>query len=133
MDGANKFVRGDAIAGIIITMINILAGLTIGVLQNKMSFSDAAQTYTLLTVGDGLVSQIPALIISTAAGVIVSRAGSEASLGEDISKQFSLQPRAIGLTSLVLGGFWIVSGIADNPFFISCRDRRVIFILYFSS
>ena len=116
MDGANKFVRGDAIAGIIITMINILAGLTIGVLQNKMSFSDAAQTYTLLTVGDGLVSQIPALIISTAAGVIVSRAGSEASLGKDISSQFSLQPRAIGLTSIVLVTFGLFPGLPAIPF-----------------
>ncbi|MCD6184927.1 MAG: FHIPEP family type III secretion protein, partial [Deltaproteobacteria bacterium] len=70
MDGANKFVRGDAIAGIIITMVNIVGGLAIGVFQNGMSFSKAAETYTLLTVGDGLVSQIPALIISTAAGII---------------------------------------------------------------
>ena len=86
MDGANKFVRGDAIAGIVITLINILGGLTIGVLQNGMSFSNAAQNYTLLTVGDGLVTQIPALIISTAAGIIVSRAGSEAGANTAVSK-----------------------------------------------
>ena len=77
MDGANKFVRGDAIAGIIITLINIAAGFTIGVFQNGMSFSEAAQNYTLLTVGDGLVSQVPALIISTGAGIVVSRAGAD--------------------------------------------------------
>ncbi|MEE4111592.1 MAG: FHIPEP family type III secretion protein, partial [Desulfobacteraceae bacterium] len=77
--------RGDAIAGIIITLINILGGLTIGVLQNGMNFGDAAQNYTLLTVGDGLVSQVPALIVSTAAGIIVSRAGSKSSLGRDIT------------------------------------------------
>ena len=118
MDGANKFVRGDAIAGIIITMINIFAGLTIGILQNKMTFSDAAQTYTLLTVGDGLVSQIPALIVSTAAGIIVSRAGSEASLGKDITSQLSLQPRALGLTAVVLVGFGMFPGLPTIPFFV---------------
>ena len=77
MDGANKFVRGDAIAGIVITLINIVGGFAIGVLQNGMSFANAAENYTLLTVGDGLVTQIPALIVSTAAGIIVSRAGSK--------------------------------------------------------
>jgi len=118
MDGANKFVRGDAIAGIIITMINIIAGLTIGVLQNKMSFGDAAQTYTLLTIGDGLVSQIPALIVSTAAGIIVSRAGSESSLGDDISSQITLQPRAIAIVSIVLISFGLIPGLPAVPFFI---------------
>ncbi|MBA3029229.1 MAG: flagellar biosynthesis protein FlhA [Desulfobacteraceae bacterium] len=118
MDGANKFVRGDAIAGIIITIINILAGLSIGVLQHKMSFGDAAQTYTLLTIGDGLVSQVPALIISTAAGIIVSRAGSDSSLGNDIVKQISFQPRAIALVSAVLVGFGLFPGLPTIPFFV---------------
>jgi len=95
MDGANKFVRGDAVAGILICLINILGGLVIGVFQNGMSFADAAETYTLLTVGDGLVSQLPALIISTSAGILVTRAGSESGLGGAVSGQVLNQPRAI--------------------------------------
>jgi flagellar biosynthesis protein FlhA len=118
MDGANKFVRGDAIAGIVITLINILGGLTIGVLQNGMSFSNAAQNYTLLTVGDGLVTQIPALIISTAAGIIVSRAGSESSLGREITGQVLVQPRAIGIAAGVIFGFALVPGLPTAPFII---------------
>jgi flagellar biosynthesis protein FlhA len=118
MDGANKFVRGDAIAGIIITLINIFGGLTIGVLQNGLSFAEAAENYTLLTVGDGLVSQVPALVISTAAGIIVSRAGSESSLGRDISSQVMLHHRAIGIASAVLVGFSIVPGMPTLPFII---------------
>ncbi len=118
MDGANKFVRGDAIAGIIITLINIFGGLTIGVLQNGLSFSEAAQNYTLLTVGDGLVSQVPALVISTAAGIIVSRAGSESSLGRDITSQVMFHHRAIGIASVVLVGFSIVPGMPTLPFLI---------------
>ena len=116
MDGANKFVRGDAIAGIIITLINILGGLAIGVFQNKMSFADAAQTYTLLTVGDGLVTQLPALIISTAAGIIVTRAGTESSLGDEITSQVLFQPRAIGMAGAVLFGFAIIPGLPTVPF-----------------
>ncbi len=118
MDGANKFVRGDAIAGIIITLINIFGGLTIGVLQNGLSFAEAAQNYTLLTVGDGLVSQVPALVISTAAGIIVSRAGSESSLGRDITSQVMFHHRAIGIASAVLVGFSIVPGMPSLPFLI---------------
>jgi flagellar biosynthesis protein FlhA len=118
MDGANKFVRGDAVAGIIITLINIFGGLTIGVLQNGLSFSEAAQNYTLLTVGDGLVSQVPALVISTAAGIIVSRAGSESSLGRDITAQVMFHHRAIGIASAVLVGFSIVPGMPTLPFLI---------------
>ncbi len=119
MDGANKFVRGDAIASIIITLINIIGGLTIGVLQHGMSFAHAAQNYTLLTVGDGLVSQIPALIVSTSAGIIVSRAGSEStSLGNEITSQLLLQPRAIGIASAVLFGFGMVPGLPTVPFVI---------------
>ena len=118
MDGANKFVRGDAVAGIIITLINIFGGLTIGVLQKGLSFAEAAQNYTLLTVGDGLVSQVPALVISTAAGIIVSRAGSESSLGRDIAGQFVLHHRAIGIAAIVLIGFSIVPGMPTLPFII---------------
>jgi flagellar biosynthesis protein FlhA len=118
MDGANKFVRGDAIAGIIITMANIIGGLAIGVFQNKMSFANAAQTYTLLTIGDGLVTQIPALIISTSAGIIVSRAGAASSLGAEITSQILYQPRAIGITSIVLFGFGIIPGLPLIPFWV---------------
>jgi len=118
MDGANKFVRGDAIAGIIITLANIIGGLAIGVFQNSMSFGDAAQTYTLLTIGDGLVTQIPALIVSTSAGIIVSRAGAESNLGQEIASQILYQPRAIGITALVLFGFGIIPGLPLMPFWV---------------
>ena len=118
MDGAGKFVKGDAIAGVVITLINIIGGLAIGVLQNGMSFSNAAQTYTLLTVGDGLVSQIPALVISTAAGIVVSSAGSEGSLGKNITTQILMQPKAIGIASAILLGFGLVPGLPSLPFIL---------------
>jgi flagellar biosynthesis protein FlhA len=118
MDGANKFVRGDAIAGIIITLANIIGGLAIGVFQNKMGFGDAAETYTLLTIGDGLVTQIPALIISTSAGIIVSRAGAESNLGQEVVSQILYQPRAIGITAVVLFGFGIIPGLPLMPFWV---------------
>lgn len=117
MDGANKFVRGDAVAGIIITLVNILGGLAIGVFQKGMAFGPAAQAYTLLTVGDGLVSQIPALIISTAAGIIVSRAGNESSLGNEITAQVLFHPRAIRMVAAVLFGFALIPGLPSLPFF----------------
>jgi len=118
MDGANKFVRGDAIAGIVITLINIIGGLAIGVFQKDMSFANAAQNYTLLTIGDGLVSQVPALIVSTAAGVIVTRAGADSSLGDEIASQILIQPKAIAVASGVLFGFGLVPGLPTIPFMI---------------
>lgn len=118
MDGASKFVKGDAVAGVIITIINIIGGLTIGVLQNEMSLSEAARTYTLLTVGDGLVTQMPALIVSTAAGIVVSRAGSEMRLGRAIASQIFAQPRAIAVASSVLFGLALIPGLPSVPFFI---------------
>jgi flagellar biosynthesis protein FlhA len=118
MDGANKFVRGDAIAGIVITLINIAAGFAIGVFQNGMSFADAAQNYTLLTIGDGLVSQVPALIISTGAGIVVSRAGSNTNLGREIGAQLLLKPRAMGVASIILFTFGLVPGLPTIPFFM---------------
>ncbi len=131
MDGANKFVRGDAVAGIIITLVNIVAGLAIGVLQNGMSFADAAQNYTLLTVGDGLVSQIPALIISTSAGIIVSRAGAEDSMGNEISGQLMQQPRAIGIAAGVLFGFGLIPGLPTLPFFtLAALTGGLAFVLF---
>ncbi len=130
MDGANKFVRGDAIAGIIITLINILGGFAIGVFQNKMSFSDAVQTYTLLTVGDGLVCQIPALIISTAAGIIVSRSSSKTNMGREIISQILFQPRAIAIVAVVLFGLGMVPGLPALPFvFLSILSASVAYLI----
>jgi flagellar biosynthesis protein FlhA len=118
MDGANKFVRGDAIAGIIITLINIIGGLGIGVFQNQMSFGEAAQNYTLLTIGDGLVSQIPALVISTAAGIIVTRAGSETNIGNEIGAQMLLRPRALFVAAGIMFSFGLIPGLPTGPFII---------------
>jgi flagellar biosynthesis protein FlhA len=118
MDGASKFVKGDAVAGIIITLINIVGGLAIGVLQNGMGFGDAAQTYTLLTVGDGLVTQIPALMISTAAGIVVSRAGSQSALGNEMASQILAEPRALFVAAVVLFGFGMVPGLPTIPFLV---------------
>jgi flagellar biosynthesis protein FlhA len=129
MDGASKFVRGDAQAGIIITLTNIIAGLTIGVLQHGMNFSRAAENYTLMTVGDGLVSQLPALVVSTAAGILVSRAGSETNLGKEITSQILLEPRAIALASAVLFGFGLVPGLPTFPFiFLSIAAASVAYL-----
>ncbi len=116
MDGASKFVRGDAIASIIITVINILGGLIIGVLQKGMPISKAAHTYTILTVGDGLVSQIPALIISTAAGIIISRASSASNLAEEMGTQLFSYPKAIQTASFILLGLGLVPGLPHIPF-----------------
>ncbi len=118
MDGASKFVRGDAIAGLIITCINIIGGLVIGVLQHGMPVGEAAKTYTILTIGDGLVSQIPALIISTAAGILVSRAASESHMGSDILKQLSSYPRALFFASGILLFAGFVPGFPFVPFFL---------------
>lgn len=116
MDGAMKFVRGDAIAGIIITLVNIVGGLIIGIAMLGMPFMDALQTYTRLTVGDGLVSQVPALVISTAAGMIVTRTASEANLGVDLAGQLTRYPRALGAAAVMLAAFGIVPGMPTVPF-----------------
>jgi flagellar biosynthesis protein FlhA len=116
MDGASKFVRGDAIAGIIITGVNIVVGLIIGVVQHKMSFSDAATKFTLLTVGDGLVSQIPALIISTAAGIVVTRAGSGKDLSEELNTQVMLHPKPMYLSSGLVALIALIPGLPFVPF-----------------
>ncbi|MCB2198237.1 flagellar biosynthesis protein FlhA [bacterium] len=118
MDGAAKFVRGDAIAGILITIINILGGLLIGMVQRDMGFQQALTTYTLLTIGDGLVSQIPALIISVAAGIIVSRAASEMNMGREFTGQLLMHPRAVFITAGVLAFFALVPGMPTLPFII---------------
>ncbi len=118
MDGASKFVRGDAIASVVIMLINIVGGLVIGVLQKGMPLSKAAKTYTVLTVGDGLVSQIPALIVSTAAGIIISRAASEENLGYDLVKQIFNHPKAIMAASCILLFFSFMPGLPHIPFLI---------------
>jgi flagellar biosynthesis protein FlhA len=118
MDGASKFVKGDAIAGLIITVINFLGGIATGVLQRGMPFGDAASAYSLLTVGDGLVSQIPALLISTATGIVVTRAASEASMGRDIVGQLLSQPKVMQIASVLLFGFGLVPGLPRLPFFV---------------
>ncbi len=116
MDGASKFVRGEAIAGLLIMLINIVGGFIVGVLQHRMTFLNAAQTFTILTIGDGLVSQIPALMISTAAGIIVSRAASEHNMGKELGNQFRLQPQAITLSAGILFFLGLIPGLPHLPF-----------------
>jgi flagellar biosynthesis protein FlhA len=118
MDGAAKFVSGDAIAGLFITAINIIGGFLIGVAQQGMDWGAAAETYTILTIGDGLVSQLPAIIISTAAGLIVARAASGDDLGTEVLGQLSQSPRPLFLTSAICGAFALVPGLPFMPFML---------------
>jgi len=118
MDGASKFVRGEAVASIVIMAINIMGGLFIGIFLQKMAIGQAAETYTLLTIGDGLVSQIPSLIISTSAGIIVSRAASDDSMGKELTKQFGRQPQALAVSSGIIMLFGLVPGLPHIPFLI---------------
>jgi len=121
MDGAMKFVKGDAIAGIVITLINIVGGLIIGVAMNDMSTMEAVQTYSILTIGNGLVSQIPALLISISAGMVVTRVASEnkdANLGKDVAGQLLGQPKAIAVASGLLTLMAIIPGLPKIPFFM---------------
>ena len=118
MDGASKFIRGDAIAGIIITLINIIGGIAIGVFQHGMSVATAAANFTLLTVGDGLVSQIPSLITSTAAGLMVTRAVSETNLGKEIFSQLTGYPKALFMSAAALAIMGIVPGMPFVPFMV---------------
>jgi flagellar biosynthesis protein FlhA len=116
MDGASKFVRGDAIAGLIITGINIVVGLGLGVVSYNMSVANAAQVFTLLTVGDGLVSQIPALIISVAAGIVVTRASGANGLGDEVNSQFIMHPKAMYICSGLIMVMALVPGMPHVPF-----------------
>ncbi len=118
MDGAAKYVRGDAIAGLLITFINIIGGIIIGVAQKGMSFGDAAGSYTLLTVGDGLVSQIPALIISTAAGLIITKSGVTGSTDKALIAQVSHNPRALGVSAGLMGALALMPGMPMLPFLV---------------
>jgi len=117
MDGASKFVRGDAIAGLIITAINILGGLIIGVTQYNMDFAESAQVFTILTVGDGLVTQIPAIVVSTAAGIVVTRAGEESDLGTKLFDQMFSSSRVLGLAGFMLVFFGLIPGLPKLSFF----------------
>ncbi|MFQ5454895.1 MAG: flagellar biosynthesis protein FlhA [Nitrospirota bacterium] len=116
MDGASKFVRGDAIAAVIIMIVNVVGGLLIGVFQYNMPVVGALQNFTLLTVGDGLMAQVPALIVSTAAGIVVTRAASESNLGMDITRQIIIHPKAIATSSVILFFFGMVPGLPHLPF-----------------
>jgi flagellar biosynthesis protein FlhA len=116
MDGASKFVRGDAIAAVVIVLVNIFGGFGVGVLQQGMSLTDALRNYTLLTVGDGLVTQIPALLISTATGIMVTRSASESNLGRDVLGQFGRNPRALAIAGGVLLLLAAIPGLPKLPF-----------------
>ena len=118
MDGASKFIRGDAIAGIVIVCVNILGGIAIGAGRMGMPIGEALGRYALLTVGDGLVSQIPALLISTATGIVVTRSASEADLGRDVMSQFLAHPRAITIVSFMLLSLGLVPGLPKFSFFV---------------
>ncbi|OGS98775.1 MAG: flagellar biosynthesis protein FlhA [Gallionellales bacterium RIFCSPLOWO2_12_FULL_59_22] len=118
MDGASKFVRGDAVAGIIILFINIIGGLIVGVLQHDLDIGVAAKTYTLLTIGDGLVAQIPALVISTAAGLVVSRVASDQNIGQQLNQQLFKQPQVIMLTATIIGAMGLIPGMPHFAFLL---------------
>src|SRR4051812_49401712 len=116
MDGASKFVRGDAIAGLLVVFINVIGGMVIGIAQQGMAFAEAARTYTLLTVGDGLVTQVPALIVSTAAGLLVSKAGVGGGVDQALLRQLSGYPKALGMSAAVMGVMSLLPGIPMLPF-----------------
>ncbi|VBB08078.1 type iii secretion system fhipep [Lucifera butyrica] len=131
MDGASKFVKGDAIAAIIIIIVNIVGGFVIGMVQRNMDVTQALQNYTLLTVGEGLVNQIPALLISTATGIIVTRAASESNLGEDIVGQLLTNPRIFFIASGVLAFLAIIPGLPGVPFgFLSLASGGIAYVLH---
>jgi flagellar biosynthesis protein FlhA len=118
MDGASKYVRGDAVAGIMVTVINIVGGLLVGILQHDLGFSQALQTYTLLAIGDGLVAQIPSLIISTAAGIVVSRVASEQDIGSQLVTQLFAKPEVLYITAAIIGGMGLIPGMPNFVFIL---------------
>lgn len=131
MDGANKFVRGDAIAGLLITFINLIGGMIVGIVQKDLTFDVAVQTYTILTIGDGLISQIPSLIISLAAGLLVTKAGSTESTDKMIFTQLGQYPQALGMTSLVTGVMAFLPGLPFAPFaFMASVTGGISYWLY---
>ncbi len=118
MDGASKYVRGDAVAGIMVTVINIVGGLIVGILQHDMGFADALKNYTLLAIGDGLVAQIPSLIISTAAGIVVSRVASEQDIGAQLVTQLFAKPQVLYITAGIIGGMGLIPGMPNFVFLL---------------
>ena len=118
MDGASKYVRGDAIAGILVIVINILGGLIVGMLQHDMNFGDAVKNYTLLAIGDGLVAQIPSLIISVAAGIVVSRVANNQDIGTQLTKQLFTNPKVLNITAVIIGGMGLIPGMPNMAFLL---------------
>src|SRR3954469_20107458 len=116
MDGASKFVKGDAVAGVLIVTINLLGGIVVGILQHGVGISEALHTYSLLTVGDGIAAQVPALLISTATGILVTRSGDKEDLGTEITGQLLRQPRAVQIAGAVVAAIGIVPGLPKLPF-----------------
>ena len=119
MDGASKYVRGDAIAGILVIIINILGGLVVGMIQHDLTLATAAKNYTLLTIGDGLVAQIPSLIISVAAGIVISRVANHQDLGTQLTKQLFTNPKVLEITGLIMGGMGLIPGMPHIAFLLS--------------
>ena len=131
MDGASKFVKGDAVAGISVTVINIVGGIVIGITQLNMDIGQAAQTFVRLTVGDGLVSQVPALLISVAAGILVTRSGSKDNFGKTVSTQLTAFPAAVGIGSIILFALAIVPSMPFLPFGLAGASAGVLaYLLY---
>jgi flagellar biosynthesis protein FlhA len=118
MDGASKYVRGDAVAGILITIINMVGGLIVGIVQHDLEFATALKTYTLLAIGDGLVAQIPSLIISTAAGIVVSRVASDEDIGGQLIGQLFAKPQVLQITAVIVGGMGIIPGMPHVAFLL---------------
>jgi len=129
MDGASKFVKGDAIAGIVIILINIIGGLIIGVLEKGFTLSEAAHRYTVLTVGDGLVTQIPALMISTAVGIVVTRSASDVNLGQEMTKQVMAHPRVLAIAAAVLVALGLI-GLPKLPMFTMAGLLMTMALVY---
>jgi flagellar biosynthesis protein FlhA len=131
MDGASKFVRGDAIAGLLVVAINVIGGIIIGVAQQGMSFASATQTFTLLTIGDGLVTQVPALIVSTAAGMMVSKAGVEGSSEKALFGQLSFYPQALGMAAFVMAVVAVLPGMPHTVFaFIAIGTASLAYVAW---
>lgn len=118
MDGASKYVKGDAVAGILVTIINVFGGLIVGMVQHDLGFSEAAKIYTLLAIGDGLVAQIPSLIISTAAGIVVSRVASDEDIGNQFINQLFAKPEVMYITAAIIGGLGIIPGMPHVAFIL---------------
>src|SRR5574343_159685 len=118
MDGASKFVRGDAVAGIVIMLLNVIGGLIVGVLQHNMEVAQAAKNYTLLTIGDGLVAQIPGLIISIAAGMVVTRVSDDRDLGQQVLVQMFRSARVLGVTAAIIGFLGLIPGMPNLVFLL---------------